>query len=142
MTAKEYLRKLSAMRRQIRSVENQLNALYMAATGLAAIRYDKEKVQTSPDDYLLLHMVEIEETEQTYKEMLFKYHKAMQEIMVMIDGLDDTVYVQILTLRYCDGLSFEKISCELGYTYRHTTRLHGQALQAFAEKYHDKLTCP
>ena len=38
-------------------------------------------------------------------------------------------YFRLLELRYMEFKTWEQIAVELGYTYRHTTRLHGIALQ-------------
>lgn len=140
MTAKEYLRQLNMMRRQIISIRAKMEELYYAASGVGAIRYDKERVQTSPEDNLLVTMAELDELEGIYKGKVVQYHKAVQRIMEEINGLEDPVHVQILTARYCDGMSFEKIACEFAFSYRHVLRLHGHALQEFAKKYHDKLS--
>lgn len=38
-------------------------------------------------------------------------------------------YYELLKLRYIDNMSWERIAVELGYTFRHTIRMHGIALQ-------------
>lgn len=38
-------------------------------------------------------------------------------------------YYKLLMLRYIDNKTWEQIAVELGYTFRHTTRLHGIALK-------------
>lgn len=38
---------------------------------------------------------------------------------------------EILTRRYLLGQSWERIAVEMGYTYRHITRMHGVALHRF-----------
>lgn len=38
---------------------------------------------------------------------------------------------EILTRRYLLGQTWEKIAVEMGYSYRHVTKLHGYALKNF-----------
>lgn len=47
-----------------------------------------------------------------------------------ISRIPDPVHREILSKHYLEGKSWELIAVEIGYTYRHTTRLHGEALQA------------
>ena len=57
------------------------------------------------------------------------------EIINSIDKLmatdDDKAktYHRLLMMRYVDGASWEQIAVEIGYTWRHTIRLHGEALK-------------
>ena len=45
------------------------------------------------------------------------------------DDVMSKTYYTLLTMRYIDGKSWEKIAVEIGYTWRHTIRLHGEALK-------------
>ena len=139
MTAKEYLRQLYIMRRQLRSIRMKLEELQLEAVGIGAIRYDKERVQTSPEDYLPGSVSDLLDVEKKYQRMIVRYHTAVQQRIRMIEKLDNPTYIRILTLRYCDGLSFDKIAVEMNYTYRHVLRLHGNALSAFGRRYQDRL---
>jgi archaellum component FlaC len=55
-------------------------------------------------------------------------YKEYMEIEKSINSLNDTVLRQLMRLRYMDNLTFEAISCELHFSFRHTLRLHGKAL--------------
>ena len=48
-----------------------------------------------------------------------------------INQMEDENEQRVLRLRYIRGLTFEQIAVDMGYTYRHTTRLHGNALINF-----------
>lgn len=52
-----------------------------------------------------------------------------QEIRQAIHTVQDATEQEILIRRYTLGQSWEKISMEMGYSYRHTTKKHGQALK-------------
>ena len=53
------------------------------------------------------------------------------EVVDMIGNMKDPTLYRLLIYRYIEGQSFEQIAVNIGYTWRHTTRLHGQALIEF-----------
>lgn len=50
-------------------------------------------------------------------------------MIVNFDHPETTVYYKLLTMRYVEGKSWETIAVDIGYTWRHTIRLHGEALK-------------
>lgn len=50
------------------------------------------------------------------------------EIEEALGQVKDPVHLDILQKAYIEGKRFELIAVELGYSYRHTIRLHGEAL--------------
>ena len=64
----------------------------------------------------------------TEREMEILVYK---EIEKAINAVQDVGEQEILTRRYILGQSWEKIAVEIGYSYRHTTKKHGQALKNF-----------
>nr|WP_306470037.1 DUF1492 domain-containing protein [Aerococcus urinae] len=57
-----------------------------------------------------------------------------KKMMAEIDSLEDRRYRNILRDYYISGLSWLEVAHTNHWTYRHTTRLHGQALEALREK--------
>lgn len=55
----------------------------------------------------------------------------MQEISKAIDAMEDAEERQILQRRYIQDESWEQIAYELHWSWRHTLRRHGNALQHF-----------
>ena len=62
---------------------------------------------------------------------IVEYYKLENRIVDMIHSLENHLYIDILFRRYVKNEAFEEIAGEMGYTFRHTTRLHGEALRAF-----------
>lgn len=60
------------------------------------------------------------------------------QIMEEIEGLDDRIYRVILKLRYIHELSWPIIAERISYEIRQVHRFHGEALEAFKQKYHKK----
>ena len=54
-----------------------------------------------------------------------------KEIKATISGVNNPVFRQLLTLRYINGYTFERIAIEMFYTYKWVCVLHGRALAAF-----------
>lgn len=69
---------------------------------------------------------------------LNKHKKTALDIIYTID---EAKYRTLLIMRYikitedCKRPSFTQIASEMGYTERHTLRMHGEALAAFNDRY-------
>lgn len=140
MTAKEYLNEVNNYRRIIRSIELQIEEARHQATQIRAIVYDKDRVQTSPSASAMDQFImRLDELGDRYVTNLIKYRAEIDKRSKMINALPNPTHAQILRLRYINGLKWKSICVEMGYTFRHTTKLHGYALQAFAEQFKDVL---
>lgn len=140
MTAKEYLNEVNNYRRIIRSIELQIEEARHQATQIRAIVYDKDRVQTSPSASAMDQFImRLDELGDRYVTNLIKYRAEIDKRSKMINALPNPTHAQILQLRYINGLKWKSICVEMGYTFRHTTKLHGYALQAFAEQFKDVL---
>lgn len=140
MTAKEYLNEVNNYRRIIRSIELQIEEARHQATQIRAIVYDKDRVQTSPSASAMDQFImRLDELGDRYVTNLIQYRAEIDKRSKMINALPNPMHAQILRLRYINGLKWKSICVEMGYTFRHTTKLHGYALQAFAEQFKDVL---
>ena len=52
-------------------------------------------------------------------------------IIEQIQMLSNPTYVEILSRRYIECHSFERIACNMGYAYNYVCTLHGEALKEF-----------
>ena len=50
----------------------------------------------------------------------------------LIDSLEDARYCEVLEAHFIDGLSFEDISEEMGYTERHIYKLYQEAIRVLS----------
>lgn len=143
MTAKEYLSETNNYRRILRSIELEIEEVRRQSEQIKAIRYDKDRVQSSPsgsamDDYL----IRLDELNGRYMTNVIKLRGEIDKRKRMINAMSNPTHAQILRLRYINGLKWKSICVEMGYTFRHTTKMHGYALQAFTELYKEVLECP
>ena len=139
MTAKEYLSKIQKHRYMMEKYSQRIEELYHMASGLKAIVFDKDRVQTSPDNQMENIFVMIDAEARKYARARARYEKEARKRAEQIAKLDNVLHIKILTMRYIDGMRWEEIACEIGYSFRHVTRLHGEALAAFTAMYKDVL---
>lgn len=139
MTAKEYLQRLRKTQINAENKQKQYERIRESITYLEGLRYDKERVQTSPHDALSETVTELVDAENEVLQSLKEYNDTFNDCVNKIGGLSKAEYIEILTRRYIDPdkeeRRFENISVAMGYTYYHTCHLHGEALQEFEEKY-------
>ena len=60
---------------------------------------------------------------------------AVDDCRADIQGLQDAQYIDLLHQRYVEELAFEEIAVNMTCSIRNVYNLHGQALQAFQQKY-------
>lgn len=142
MTAKEYLARIQIYRSQLDTITLRMEELYTEAEGVKAIVYDKDKVQVSPENRFEAAMIRLEAEAEKWARARKRYEEEARKRIGMIERLDNNAHVRVLTLRYIEGKRWEEIAEELHYSFRHVTRLHGEALTAFSRKYKDVLLCP
>lgn len=142
MTAKEYLSELDDIRYAMASMREHIEELYAIAGGLKAITYDKDRVQVSPENRFEKLMIKLDAAGRDYAAEVSGYMREYDHRRKMIGALRNKTHAKILRLRYLDGKRWEEIAVATGYTFRHVTRLHGDALQEFARIHKDVLECP
>lgn len=127
---KEYLRQIRLFDICIRQKEAELAAMRSELENMSAA-VTGERVQTSTKDKMsekVSHIVDLEAMIIQDKE---KFLRMKDRIINEIQGLDNSVYVDILYKRYVEYKQLEEIAVEMNYSYRQVLRLHGFALQEF-----------
>lgn len=129
MKAREYFKQIK--REQIEIVQLQEKIDTAEASLLPkAIRYDLDKVQTSPEDPMYDVLAEVEEYK---KEMLKRTHRLIlrrRKAIRMLDQLSDTRQRQALFLYYLDPsmLTMEQVGEKMIYSEREAWRIHDAAM--------------
>lgn len=57
-----------------------------------------------------------------------KLIRLRREIGAAIDTVPDTRLRELLRLRYIEGMTWERVAVQMGYSYMQVCRLHGKAL--------------
>lgn len=98
-----------------------------------AIVYDKDKVQSTPDDKLAEICARITDMENELKESILSLKAKQRRAEIMIRGLEDPDEREVLRWYYLttEGnrvLTWQEVAIRMNYYRRHVLRIHGNAL--------------
>lgn len=126
---KERLRNYQNLKREQQQLRHQLDvveaALYYPKVQQLDAMPHGGRTDGNPQEDLAIHHIELVER---YKAKLWELAEEQLEIEKAIEPLDPTSRM-LLRYRYLDGLKWEEVCCQMGYSWRQTHRLHGDALQ-------------
>jgi len=144
MNAKQYLKQAFFLNQRINDSLKELERLRETAYSIAGVDTSKDKIQVgSVSDIVGSSIPAIVDLDYYINARIDKYVDKKQEIESQIEMMSDDVLKSILLKRYIHFHEWEQIAIDLGYTYRHVTRLHGEALRTFKEIYEKHvLECP
>ena len=135
MTTKEYLCQISRLDRMINNKLSEISQLRELAMSISAVK-NEERVQTTPNfDKIGTSYCKIEAMEEKLDKLIDEFVDKKNLIISQIDKIENETYYEILFARYIEKKTFEKISDEMNYSFRNTTRLHGRALREFEMKF-------
>lgn len=129
---KEFLRSIRYEQHEILHLQEMINAAE-AELLPQAIRYDKDKVQVSPDErFSKLCAAIVDYQEELGREMVALLKRQMKAAE-MIMGLDDEKERTVLRLYYLttdhgQPLSWGQVAIRMNYFESHVKRIHGNAL--------------
>ena len=135
MDTKQYLQQISRLDRMIQNKLAEISQLRELAMSVSAVK-NEERVQTTPNfDKIGTAYCKIEEMEEKLDKLIDEFVDKKNLIISQIDKIENETYYEILFARYIEKKTFEKIADEMNYSFRNTTRLHGQALREFENKF-------
>ena len=97
-----------------------------------AVRYDVDKVQSSPKDKLADIAAAVVDIDRTISELQRAKADAILQLSERIEKLDDEREKVILTAYFIGRKSMTEISDKLGYSVKHVYRLRKMGLQKVA----------
>ena len=136
MTAKEYLRQLWNLDREIEIKYRELEEL-RAQVGIKAQPDPNENVghSGSTSDPVSDIAVRIVQMEHRINRKIDRLINLKRKITAQIDGMENRNYRMVLTCRYVLMQTWDDVAESVGYERRQCIRIHGMALQEFARKY-------
>lgn len=136
MTAKEYLRQLWNLDREIEIKYRELEEL-RAQVGIKAQPDPNENVGHSGNvtDPVSDIAVRIVEMEKRINRKIDRLINLKQKITAQIDGMENRNSRMILTCRYVLMQNWDDVADSLGYSVQNCYILHGRALQEFQNMY-------
>lgn len=131
MTAKEYLEYVRSLEVRLRMKEERIAQLQHDICSLHALDYAKDKITGgSPidvSDKIACLDELIRKTNREWDEFI----KAREKADELIKQLESAKHQEVLTKRYIQNKRWEQIAVEMNITWRHTFRLHREALKNF-----------
>ena len=136
MTTKEYLWQIKDMKRRVAEKQSEIDSMRNMLTSIS-IRTDDERVQSSSDPDKIGSMIsDILDRESELKTLVEAFLRKEKEISEQIDGMENSRQREILHWRYVECLPLEKVAVNyMEISFRHATRIHGQALIEFEKKF-------
>lgn len=131
MTAKEYLWRVRDAERDLKRLEQEYEQAKADILHLKAIQYDADKITGGKIGDLSDAIAAVEGYMERLNAQWDKLIALRKEAKVLIDRIADGRYREVLTRRYLQGQSLEKIAVDLRYNYRWIKRLHGRAIGEF-----------
>ena len=123
---------------QVRDEQKEINIIreQIAQAELSllpsAIRYDTDRVQSTPEDPMLLMAIKIERYETQLRKRQAKLYDKRQKAERIISRLKDSKQRQILTLYFLDPrrLTMQQVADTVSYSVQHTYRIYKAAMRS------------
>lgn len=123
---KSYLRDKQAVRRiEEQLAELRLSKLYPGMSMGDGMPHGSDMRDLS--DYA----AKVDELERELVRKRYDRIQSFRNVQESIEGIEDETEKDLLTYRYLRGMKWEEIAVKMGYTWRHTIRVHGHALENF-----------
>lgn len=133
LTAREYLEQLQDLDININQNLERLEEMKESADGVGAIRYDRDRMQTSPVNALEGRVCNYIQFEKRINGEIEQFSDAKEQIIREIRELHHRNYVQVLFKVYVQYKSFKQVADEMNVSYKYVCKLHYDALRRFSE---------
>lgn len=126
---KQYLRRYQEAKKRAKRIQEEIDALRSSETSPVGLGDGMPHGSGTSDlsGYAARWDELVRELEAEKEMQMVTYREIRQQIGMVPDPTEQ----EILSRRYLLEQRWEKISVEMGYSYRNITRLHGYALQHF-----------
>ena len=126
---KDDLKEYTSIKRELKQIQFKLKELEERKTSIKSMVISDMTVQTSHNNNSIEDLlIKIEECIEEYNKKEIELYNKQLEIEKCINSLEPTERI-IARSRYIEGKTFEQISVDLNYSWRHTIRIHGKILQ-------------
>ena len=141
MTAKTYLKQIRVLYAKIEARLMDGYRLRCLVTKASSPHIsDDVRVQTTraydPMGDMIAKIVDIENE---LNDLIDSYFDKKEVIIRQIEDMPEVDHIKVLSLRYIGNKTIDEVADEMGYTKRHTQRLHARALEQFERRYRDAI---
>lgn len=128
---KHHLELIRDAEKNINNKRLELEALRYKASGAGAIRYDKDKVQTSPQDYMTMAIADLVELEKQIREAETDIEDMKGQAYIVVRQMHEPEQRAVIEWYYLNGLSMIDTAERLNLSERSAYYLREDALKAF-----------
>ena len=129
--ASNYLSDIRNIERNLKVKRDELEALRYKASGAGAIRYDKEHVQTAPQDYMALTMADIIELEKQIKEDEESIDGKKGQAYALVRKMQQPEHRVLIEWFYLNGISMIETADKMNMSERSAYYLRDDALEVY-----------
>ena len=128
----EFLTMPKKTKLQIRSKQMQIEDLRLQMLP-GAVRYDKDIVQSSPEDPMMKFIVRVDELERAIEGLKQRYVDEQKMISEAIEMLEDEREQVVLIGRYVSGDSYDEIAAKLFLSVDRVFQIHRSAVDKMVD---------
>ena len=125
---REYLEKIRESEKSIHQKKMELEALRYKATNAEAVQYDKDRVQSSPDDYLSLAIADIIEIEKQIREDEEQLEAHKGQVYSLVKQIQEPEHRTFIEWYYLNGLTMMEASEKMNISLRSAYYLRDEAV--------------
>ena len=128
----KFLKQIRTKRRELGILENTMEELRFMLMP-PGIRYDLDKVQTSPEDRLSQSVADLVAVERRQKRQIERLMSDIAKAEKLIEVMPTPEYRELIRLRYISGglklMTWKQVAEQMGYSSDHVRgKLHGKAI--------------
>ena len=133
MTGKEYMERIRNVRREIRLLQEQILRDTVYASNVKAIRYDVDRVQTSPDGDRMADIISgiVGAEDKLYKKVKYLMKKEDEARTYLVQLREE--HERVLVLHYLDGMKWEDVAAKVGYDDKYIYDVKKNALDELTQ---------
>ena len=131
--AKAYLKKIELLDAHINNKLNDLHSLKTMVTKITATISPVAVSGTGSQDKLGDAVAKIVDLQEEINQKIDRFVDMKREISMVLEKVQDPDQVKVLHKRYFEYKPWERIACEMNYSFRNVCYIHGKGLQAVQE---------
>lgn len=137
MTGYRWLSRIDELEQRIMRKEQKRDALRRCLFP-ASMDYEKDRVQTSPDDQMARIMAEVVDLDMEIERMKRRKYFLIQETEEMIERLEDEREKTVLSMYFIGQVPMTEIAGRIHYSLRQTYRFRDEGARHISEKLIDE----
>ena len=131
MRAEKYLNQIKRTVEKIHGKQEELKALKWKASGVGAIRYDKEKVQTSPQNYMEMAIADALEIEAELEEDEASIEEIKGNAYAIVRRMKEPMQRALIEWFYLNGFPMVEVANKMNMSERNAYYLKDDSLESF-----------